>query len=163
MRHLSRIASEIGAEKLPGFMAMMCADLTLVTEILEVLGIPRDEMTAWRPRSRKLWPSTRMRYVGPLYAKLERPVPEHVEHFLAEPGKVVLVAPTSGSASLAERQGNGDPHFTEAGWRWRDDGRRAAVAIIDFVGAQGASPLTISVDVGPFVCRTAHRPSPVVW
>ncbi len=99
-RHLNRIAEELGVPKLASFMAMMCADLTLVTEIPEVLGIPRDEMAAWRPRSRKLWPSTRMRYVGPLYAKLDRPVPEHVERFLGEPGKVVLVAPTSVSASF---------------------------------------------------------------
>ena len=99
-RHLNRLAKELGVPKLPCFLALMCADLTLVTEVPEVLGIPRDEMSAWRPRSRKLWPSTRMRYVGPLYAKLDRPVPERVERFLAEPGKVVLVAPTSVSASF---------------------------------------------------------------
>lgn len=99
-RDLNRLAKELRLQGLPSFMSMMCADLTLVTEIPEVLGIPRDELTAWRPRSRRLWPSTRMRYVGPLFAKLDRPIPAEVERFLAAPGKVVLVAPTSVSPSF---------------------------------------------------------------
>ncbi|HVK86047.1 MAG TPA: hypothetical protein VM513_18125, partial [Kofleriaceae bacterium] len=92
---LNRVAAELGVEQLPSLMALMCADLTLVTELPEVLGISRAEMDAWRPRGRRLWPSTRMRYAGPLFARLDRPIPERVERFLAASGSVVYVAPTS--------------------------------------------------------------------
>lgn len=92
---LNRVADELGVEHVPSLMALMCADLTLVTELPEVLGITRAELEAWRPRGNRLWPSTTMRYAGPLFAKLDRPIPERVERFLAAPGKVVYVAPTS--------------------------------------------------------------------
>jgi UDP:flavonoid glycosyltransferase YjiC (YdhE family) len=92
---LNRVADELGVEHVPSLMALMCGDLTLLTELPEVLGISRDDLEAWRPHGNRLWPSTRMRYAGPLFAKLERPIPERVERFLAAPGKVVYVAPTS--------------------------------------------------------------------
>jgi UDP:flavonoid glycosyltransferase YjiC (YdhE family) len=94
-RELSHVARELGLPSVPSFMALMCADLTLVTEVPVVMGIPRAELEAWRPRRRGLWPTTRMRYTGPLFAKLDRPVPERVEHFLSADGPVVYVSPTS--------------------------------------------------------------------
>jgi UDP:flavonoid glycosyltransferase YjiC (YdhE family) len=94
-RELSRVASELGLPPVPSFMALMCADLTLVTEVPEVMGIPRVELEAWRPRRRSLWPATRMRYTGPLFAKLDRAVPERVERFLSADEPVVYVSPTS--------------------------------------------------------------------
>ncbi len=94
-RELSRVASELRLPSVPSFMALMCADLTLVTEVPEVMGIPRAELEAWRPRRRELWPSTCMRYAGPLFAKLDRAVPERVERFLAGETPVVYVSPTS--------------------------------------------------------------------
>ncbi len=94
-RELSRVAKELSLPSVPSFMALMCADLTLVTEVPEVMGIPRAELEAWRPRRRELWPSTCMRYTGPLFAKLDRVVPERVERFLAGETPVVYVSPTS--------------------------------------------------------------------
>jgi UDP:flavonoid glycosyltransferase YjiC (YdhE family) len=94
-RELSQVASELGLPPVPSFMALMCADLTLVTEAPEIMGIPRAELEAWRPQRRSLWPTTRMRYTGPLFAKLDRPVPERVERFLSADGPVVYVSPTS--------------------------------------------------------------------
>ncbi len=94
-RDLKRMAHEFGVEQLPSFMAMMCGDLTLVTEIPEVLGISRRELESWRPRSRRYWPTTRLRYVGPLYAKLGRPLSDRVRRFLARDRPVILVSPTS--------------------------------------------------------------------
>lgn len=94
-RDLNRMARELGVPGLPSMMAMMCADLTLVTEIPEVLGIPADELEAWRPRGRAVWPTTRMRYVGPLFARLDLPVPDRLEAFLAGDDPVVYLAPTS--------------------------------------------------------------------
>ncbi len=95
VRDLNRVADELGVDRLPSFMSLMCADLTLVTEIPEVLGIARAELEAWRPRKGSLSSTIRMRYVGPLFARLERPVPARVREFLAGQGPVVYVAPTS--------------------------------------------------------------------
>ncbi|MDX2092097.1 MAG: hypothetical protein SFX73_29805 [Kofleriaceae bacterium] len=97
---LNRVADELGVEHVPSLMALMCADLTLVTEHPEVLGIARADLEAWRPRGNRLWSSTRMRYAGPLFAKLDLPIPARVEQFLAAPGKVVYVAPTSVNADF---------------------------------------------------------------
>lgn len=95
VRGLNRIAAELGVEGLPSFMALMCGDLTLVTDVPEVLGLPRAELEAWRPRSRAYRKGTTLRYTGPLFATLDRPVPERVERFLSADGPVVYVSPTS--------------------------------------------------------------------
>ncbi len=95
VRDLNRVADELGVDRLPSFMSLMCADLTLVTEIPEVLGIAKAELEAWRPRKGSLSPRTRMRYVGPLFAQLERAIPARVSEFLKGQGPVVYVAPTS--------------------------------------------------------------------
>lgn len=100
VKDLNRIASELGVQGVPSFMALMCGDLTMVTEIPEILGIPRDELEAWRPWRRRLWPTTTFRYTGPLFAKLDRPVPARVDAFLRADGPVVYVAPTSVRAEL---------------------------------------------------------------
>lgn len=95
VKDLNRIAGELGVQPLPSFMALMCGDLTMVTEIPEILGIPRDELESWRPWRRRLWPTTTFRYTGPLFATLERPVPQRVDTFLRADGPVVYLAPTS--------------------------------------------------------------------
>lgn len=99
-RQLNRVAKELGVQVLPSFMAMMCADLTLVTDVPEVLGISRADLEGWRPHRRGVWPSTRMRYVGPLFAKLDLPIPDRVEAFLSLKGPVVYLTPTSVRASF---------------------------------------------------------------
>jgi UDP:flavonoid glycosyltransferase YjiC (YdhE family) len=94
---LNRHADRLGVERLPGMMGLMCGDLTLVTEVPEVLGLPRDAVEGWRPR----WPhrvrqGTTFRFTGPLYARLDRPVPAEVDAWLSAPGApVVYLAPTS--------------------------------------------------------------------
>jgi UDP:flavonoid glycosyltransferase YjiC (YdhE family) len=97
---LNRAADELGVERVPSLAALMCGDLTLVTDLPEVLGVPREVMSAWRPG----WfsgcrPGTRMRYAGPIFAKLDRPVPPRVEAFLCGPRPVAYVAPTSVDAT----------------------------------------------------------------
>lgn len=95
VRGLNRVAREFGIRELPGFMGLMCGDLTLVTDLPEILGIPRDELenTPFRFGHRGFWP--RFRYVGPLYARLERSIPDRVQQFLSDPTPVVYVCPTS--------------------------------------------------------------------
>lgn len=95
VRDLNRAADEFRVARLPSFMALMCGDLTLVTDVPEVLGLPRAELEDWRPAPRELWPSTTFRYTGPLYARLDIPVPPPVDAFLAGEGPCVYLAPTS--------------------------------------------------------------------
>ena len=95
VRDLNRAARDLGVAPLPGFMALMCGDLTLVTDVPEVLGIPADELERWRPWRRSLWPSTTFRYTGPLFATLDRNIPPPVDAFLSADGPVVYVSPTS--------------------------------------------------------------------
>lgn len=97
---LNRVAAELGVENLPSFMALMCGDLTLVTELPEVLGVPREELGAFRPWRGRLRPATTFRYTGPLFAKLDRPLPERVRAYLDAEGPVVYVALTSVRASF---------------------------------------------------------------
>lgn len=99
---LRRIAKELGVPPVPGLAAMLLGDLTLVPEIPEVLGIPAAQLEAWRP-NRRYWPTTRLRYTGPLFAHLPLPVPEQVDRFLAGPGPIVYVALCSTSADMVRR------------------------------------------------------------
>ena len=47
----NRIAAELGVEGVPSFAALLLGDLTLVTDVPEVLGVAKDELEAWRPRA----------------------------------------------------------------------------------------------------------------
>lgn len=96
----NRVAANLGIEPVPSFAALLCGDLTLVTEAPEVLGIPAEEMSAWRPSGPGLRPSTRMRYAGPIYAQLDMPIPDRTAEFLAGPGPTAYVAITSSSPDL---------------------------------------------------------------
>jgi UDP:flavonoid glycosyltransferase YjiC (YdhE family) len=97
----NRVAGELGVPGIPSFPALLLGDLTLVTDIPELFGIPREELEAWTPRHpRRYRPGTRLRYAGPIQAQLSMPVPERVERFLAGPRPIVYVAITSSSPEL---------------------------------------------------------------
>ena len=97
----NRVAAELGVEGVPSFAALLLGDLTLATDVPEVLGVPRAELDSWTPRDPGRYRSgTRLRYTGPIYAKLSMPVPERVQRLLARPGKTVYVAITSSTADL---------------------------------------------------------------
>lgn len=92
----NRVANELGVIGIPSFSALVLGDLTLVTDVPEVLGVPRDELESWTPRTPSRYrPGTRLRYTGPIYGKLAAPVPEGVERFLVRPRQIVYVALTS--------------------------------------------------------------------
>lgn len=100
----NRVAAELGVEPVPSLAALVLGDLALVTEVPEVLGIPAEELEAWRPLGRPAYrPGTRLAYSGPLYARLDVPIPPHVEEFLDAPGPIVYVALTSSSATLVRK------------------------------------------------------------
>jgi UDP:flavonoid glycosyltransferase YjiC (YdhE family) len=97
----NRVAAELGVAGVPSFPALLLGDLTLVTEVPEVLGIPRIEVDSWTPRQPGCYrPGTRLRCTGPLYAHLDATIPERIERFLQGPRPIVYLAITSSSASL---------------------------------------------------------------
>ena len=98
------MAAELGVAPIPSFAALLLGDLTLVTDVPEVLGICRAEIDAWTPRDPSRYrPGTRLRYAGPIYAELDLPVPAEVEQFLTGQGPVIYVAITSSPAALVRR------------------------------------------------------------
>lgn len=93
---LNRHATQRGVEPLPSLSGLMCGELTLVTEVPEVLGLAASDVEGWRPR----WPfrvrgGTTFRFTGPLFARLDRPVPPDVDAFLSAGEPVVYLTPTS--------------------------------------------------------------------
>ncbi|MGA8046989.1 MAG: glycosyltransferase [Dermatophilaceae bacterium] len=101
---LNRHARRHGVDPLPNMLGLLCGDLTLVTELPEVLGLPARDLESWRPRwPLRVRPGTTFRYTGPLYARLDVPVPDAVEGFLGHDDPVVYVALTSVSESVLRR------------------------------------------------------------
>ena len=77
------------------------ADLTLVTDLPELLGITATAIDGWRPRDPAASRSGgRLRLVGPILPRLEMPVPERVERLLAGPRPIVHVAMPSSEPGL---------------------------------------------------------------
>jgi len=98
------VAAELGVEPVPSFAALLLGDLTLVTDVPEVLGLPHAEVDEWIPRDpRRYRAGTRLRYTGPLYAHLDIPVPDRVQAFLAGPRPLIYVAITSSTPELVRQ------------------------------------------------------------
>jgi UDP:flavonoid glycosyltransferase YjiC (YdhE family) len=92
----NRVARELGVEGIPSFAALLLGDLTLVTDVPEVFGVPREDVDAWRPRRAAAYRAgARLRYAGPIFAHFDTPIPERVEHVLDAGHPVVYVAITS--------------------------------------------------------------------
>jgi UDP:flavonoid glycosyltransferase YjiC (YdhE family) len=98
---LNRHARERGVEPLPNMLGLLCGDLTLVTELPEVLGLPSAAVEDWRPH----WPlrvrsGTTFRFTGPLYARFDLPVPPAAQALLDGAEPVVHIALTSVTEDL---------------------------------------------------------------
>jgi UDP:flavonoid glycosyltransferase YjiC (YdhE family) len=91
----NRVARRLGIEGVPSFATLLLGDLTLVPDAPEVLGISRAELEDWRPGPKGYRAGMRMRYSGPLFAELDRALPERVRQFLEGPRPIVYLAPTS--------------------------------------------------------------------
>jgi UDP:flavonoid glycosyltransferase YjiC (YdhE family) len=96
----NRVAAALNVPGVPSVSALVLGDLSLVPEAPEVVGISPAEMSSWRPSQQLDRPEARLRYAGPLYARLDQPIPRRVTEFLARPGPVVYVAITSTTARL---------------------------------------------------------------
>jgi UDP:flavonoid glycosyltransferase YjiC (YdhE family) len=81
--------------------ALALGDLTLVTDVKELLGITGSAIDGWRPRDPAPHrPGARLKLVGPIPGRLDVPLPERVERLLAGPRPIVYVAITSSEPGL---------------------------------------------------------------
>ena len=101
---LNQVAAERGLEPVPTLAAMMLAELTLVTDLPEILGVPDAELRAWRPRSTAQYRrDTSLVYTGPLFAKLDLPIPPAVQAFMDGRERTALVVLSSATPDLLRR------------------------------------------------------------
>jgi UDP:flavonoid glycosyltransferase YjiC (YdhE family) len=99
-RFLNDVADELGVERVPTLAALMLGDLTLVTDVPQVLGVPQAELEAWRPRGAAYRPGTRLVYSGPLFAQLDLPLPPAVQPFLDRSRPTVYVVLSSSTPQM---------------------------------------------------------------
>jgi len=98
---LNGVAAELGVEPVPTLAALMLGDLTLVTDCAEVLGLSDVELAAWRPRRPQAYRAgTRLVATGPLFARLDLPVPPAVEPFLDQSQPTALVVLSSSTPQM---------------------------------------------------------------
>jgi len=101
---LNKVADELGVERVPSLAAMMLGDLTLVTDVPQILGLPRDAVENWRPGSNGAYRAdTRLTCVGPIFARLNIPLPERVEAWLDGRRPTAYVALSSSSPNMIRR------------------------------------------------------------
>jgi UDP:flavonoid glycosyltransferase YjiC (YdhE family) len=96
----NRVARSLGVEGVPSFAALLLGDLTLVTDVPEILGVTAASMHSWSPAGQPGYrPGTALRYTGPLYSTLSIPLPARAERFL-HGSTVAYVALTSAREQL---------------------------------------------------------------
>ena len=97
----NRAARTLGVEGVPSFAALLLGDLTLVTDVPEILGVSAASLHSWSPAGHRGYrPGTTLRYTGPLYSRMNIPLPTRVDDFLRDTAAVSYVALTSTSESL---------------------------------------------------------------
>lgn len=94
----NRVARELSIPEIPSFAALVLGDVTLVTDIPEIVGVSEQDMHAWVPRRPASYRTpVKLRYTGPLFAQASGHLPERVERFLSadDARPLVYVALTS--------------------------------------------------------------------
>ncbi len=97
MRHqlktFNSVAEELDIEPVRNMFDLTMGDLTLVTDVPEILTIPEVEMEAWRSANIHHYrPTARLKYTGAIYAQLFGEVPDDVRQFLKTDKPKVYVA-----------------------------------------------------------------------
>jgi UDP:flavonoid glycosyltransferase YjiC (YdhE family) len=98
------VADKLRIERVRSTLDVLMGDLTLVTDVPEILGIPEDELEDWRPSdTRFLRPTARLKYAGAIFARLFGDVPEDVSDFLQTEKPKVFVTLSSSRREYVER------------------------------------------------------------
>jgi len=103
LKTFNSVARELDIEPVGSMWDMLMGELTLVTDVPEILMIPEEKMEAWRPPDgRSLRSSVRLKYVGAIYAQLFGEVPGDVRDFLETDRPKVFVALASSQRDYVE-------------------------------------------------------------
>ena len=94
VRTFNTVARRLGiSEMIRSTFDLLMGDLTLVTDVPEVVGVTEDEMEAWRPTdTSRFRPNARLAYAGAMFAELFGEVPDEVAGFLKTDRPKVYVA-----------------------------------------------------------------------
>lgn len=102
----NKVATKYGLLPFQSMEEMMSGDISIVTDVPEILTIPKKEIENWKPSQKNKkyynYPST-LRYGGALFAKLFGELSDEVRDFLDTDRPKIYVALTSGTANIIER------------------------------------------------------------
>lgn len=102
----NKIAVKYGVKPFKSMVEMMSGDVVIVTDVPEILTIPREEIDNWQPSeaNKKYYNHPpKIRYGGALFAKLFGEVSEEVKAFLDTDKPKIYVALTSGRSEVLDR------------------------------------------------------------
>jgi UDP:flavonoid glycosyltransferase YjiC (YdhE family) len=104
-RTFNAVARRLGIrEMIRSTFDLLMGDLTLVTDVPEILGIPGDELEAWRPTdTHRFRPNARLAYAGAMFAELFGEFPDDAAEFLETDRPKVYVALASSRPEYVRR------------------------------------------------------------
>ncbi len=103
LKTFNLVAKELNIEPVRNMFDLCMGDLTLVTDVPEILTISEDEIEGWRPdNNRHYRPSARLKYAGAIYAQLFGQVPEDVQEFLQSDKPKLYVALASSTPEYVQ-------------------------------------------------------------
>lgn len=103
LKTFNLVAKELNIEPVRNMFDLTMGDLTLITDVPEILTIPEDAIEAWRPvNDRHYRSSARLKYTGAIYARLFGEVPTDVESFLQTDKPKVYVALASSTTEYIQ-------------------------------------------------------------
>lgn len=94
VRTFNQVARRLGiTERIRSMFDLLMGDLTLVTDVPQIVGVSEDEMEAWRPTdTSRFRPEARLAYAGAIFAELFGEVSDDVAEFLETDRPTVYVA-----------------------------------------------------------------------
>jgi len=105
-KSFNKVAVKFGVIPFKSMTEIMMGDTVVVTDVPEILGIPKAEIESWKPSGKyeKYYNhKSILKYGGAIYAKLFGEVPEEVKQFLDTTKPKIYVALTSGQSEVLDR------------------------------------------------------------
>ena len=105
-KSFNKVAVKYGVKPFMSMEEMMMGDTAVVTDVPEILTIPKGELEAWKPseKYKKYYNHPgKLRYGGALYSKLFGEVSDEIKTFLDTNKPKIYVALTSGQSDVISR------------------------------------------------------------
>lgn len=105
-KSFNKVAKKYGVLPFRSLEEIMMGDVVIVTDVPEILTIPKDEMESWSPKGKykKYYHhDTKLYYGGAIYAKLFGEPSQEIIDFLNTDKPKIYVALTSGQTSVIQK------------------------------------------------------------